>query len=449
MKIGRNDPCHCGSGKKYKKCCLHKDEEKEIFEASMESDSEELFPVEDFWEDSILDFDDDDDDMPPFQMNPDISDEENRLLEEWWNIYDDLDSPERIQNHIESFMSEHPELMPHLEINEGVVFSMGNGLRREDRFSDYVSFLIDYSKRFPEVYAEAESYYNLDIIAWLISIGKNDEIDPYLTPFVANPSEYADELFDLVDLLTAKDIIKPLRYLISKTKPKVVDSMEVWRGEDLLIPLLYDKLTPFLKKEYTDEDLSNLVDQLKEFYSIENRDELLSLWTSRFGDIFRSYKKWDFDLRWTKKEKIAFYFSISDNYMRYLHEHCGISWISAQFHSNMIYEYGLAYLDLKKGKKLKQPFDFSKETMDKVIQTVAGDTFGILNPNTVFSFINAIYYFPEYLSACDMSEDEDSEAVRETLVYFYDMLFPNLAGYSSLTFCYKEFPFWEKPPSGN
>ena len=24
---GRNDPCPCGSGKKYKKCCLKKDEE--------------------------------------------------------------------------------------------------------------------------------------------------------------------------------------------------------------------------------------------------------------------------------------------------------------------------------------------------------------------------------------------------------------------------------------
>ncbi|MBL4941397.1 MAG: SEC-C domain-containing protein [Colwellia sp.] len=21
-ELGRNDPCHCGSGKKYKKCCL-------------------------------------------------------------------------------------------------------------------------------------------------------------------------------------------------------------------------------------------------------------------------------------------------------------------------------------------------------------------------------------------------------------------------------------------
>jgi hypothetical protein len=23
---GRNDPCHCGSGRKYKQCCLQKDE---------------------------------------------------------------------------------------------------------------------------------------------------------------------------------------------------------------------------------------------------------------------------------------------------------------------------------------------------------------------------------------------------------------------------------------
>lgn len=27
-KLGRNEPCHCGSGKKYKKCCLDKDIEK-------------------------------------------------------------------------------------------------------------------------------------------------------------------------------------------------------------------------------------------------------------------------------------------------------------------------------------------------------------------------------------------------------------------------------------
>lgn len=30
-KVGRNDPCPCGSGKKYKKCCLDKDEVDDFF----------------------------------------------------------------------------------------------------------------------------------------------------------------------------------------------------------------------------------------------------------------------------------------------------------------------------------------------------------------------------------------------------------------------------------
>lgn len=45
---GRNEPCHCGSGKKYKQCCLAKDEEadraaraKAAAEAAAAPDSEE------------------------------------------------------------------------------------------------------------------------------------------------------------------------------------------------------------------------------------------------------------------------------------------------------------------------------------------------------------------------------------------------------------------------
>src|SRR3954454_12027150 len=35
MKAGRNDPCPCGSGKKYKKCCLAKDQEAEAKRAAV------------------------------------------------------------------------------------------------------------------------------------------------------------------------------------------------------------------------------------------------------------------------------------------------------------------------------------------------------------------------------------------------------------------------------
>ena len=39
MKIGRNEPCPCGSGKKYKKCCLNKTEEERLAEAIRYSNS--------------------------------------------------------------------------------------------------------------------------------------------------------------------------------------------------------------------------------------------------------------------------------------------------------------------------------------------------------------------------------------------------------------------------
>ena len=34
-KVGRNDPCPCGSGKKYKKCCMAKEQKKRSFTAKV------------------------------------------------------------------------------------------------------------------------------------------------------------------------------------------------------------------------------------------------------------------------------------------------------------------------------------------------------------------------------------------------------------------------------
>jgi hypothetical protein len=41
MKIGRNEPCPCGSGKKYKKCCLKKDELKKAISLPKRRSAEE------------------------------------------------------------------------------------------------------------------------------------------------------------------------------------------------------------------------------------------------------------------------------------------------------------------------------------------------------------------------------------------------------------------------
>lgn len=45
MKIGRNDVCHCGSGKKYKKCCL--DADAESTSVSLQQPFQEADPTSD------------------------------------------------------------------------------------------------------------------------------------------------------------------------------------------------------------------------------------------------------------------------------------------------------------------------------------------------------------------------------------------------------------------
>ncbi|GEM_PF-1461077 len=52
-KIGRNDPCYCGSGKKYKNCCMKKDEEKKLINYRLEHAillADEYFSVNEYIE---------------------------------------------------------------------------------------------------------------------------------------------------------------------------------------------------------------------------------------------------------------------------------------------------------------------------------------------------------------------------------------------------------------
>ena len=421
MKIGRNEPCHCGSGKKYKKCCLENDEANWL-----DPRSQSLVPPE----------------PQPFPLNPEISEEENGLVEDWWSAYDDLEDPDTIRRHLESFMSDHPDLLEHLGINDNAVFALGSNYRREGRLGDYVDFLIDYGHRFPNAYSESEGFYNLDIIAGLISAGKNQEINAFFGPYLSDPSEHVDQLFDLLDLLIAKDIIEPMLFLLEKTKEEVLSGPNVLNGEDILVPLLYDKLTQYLKEDYTSDDIESFVDQFIALFPNDNKKELLITWTSRFRDTFRPYGRWEYDLKWNSDKMNDFYFSVSDNYMRYLQECCGISLISAQYHSNLIYKYGLACMELKKGKKLKRLFDFSQGAMDKAIMAITSGPFHMPDPTACFSLLNAIYYFAGYLKKCNMLDGMEPETAHKTTTKFYEDLFPSLSGYSSLTCCFNAFPFW-------
>ena len=99
-KIGRNDPCPCGSGKKYKKCCLPKEQQRSVA-AARKDETDEFFedvPAEpaglrnetDAMEASSSSGPQlEDEPFVSHQISdevPEIGEEENALVDAWWRV---------------------------------------------------------------------------------------------------------------------------------------------------------------------------------------------------------------------------------------------------------------------------------------------------------------------------------------------------------------------------
>ncbi len=210
-KIGRNDPCPCGSGKKYKKCCLPKEQQRSIASKRKEK-------TDDFFEDLPAEpdgFRDENEAMEtsaqtelklddePF-VSPTISDEvteiseeENALVDAWWKAYLGMQDPDEIIRHLEGFFHAHPRLVPNLELHHEVLFELGAQLVKAGRAADYIELLQRVRRDFPDTYLKSFSYYDLDIIRYKISSQEPEGIEDYLNWFEEYPDHDADNLFSL------------------------------------------------------------------------------------------------------------------------------------------------------------------------------------------------------------------------------------------------------------
>ena len=61
-KAGRNDPCPCGSGRKYKRCCLEKDEATEHAALAAAAQAKPPRPIT---PNTMVYFDEDEDELTP------------------------------------------------------------------------------------------------------------------------------------------------------------------------------------------------------------------------------------------------------------------------------------------------------------------------------------------------------------------------------------------------
>jgi hypothetical protein len=146
VKVRRNDPCPCGSGKKYKKCCLPKGEafaqETAPGSAAAQAAEDE---VEDEWEEAeppeeadvrTADGLADAAPWPPAREYPRLDEnlptlpaDQQRIVEDWWQqaaqLYRKRDADQMLKR-VESALEELPGLFVHLGLHQEFMFELKN-----------------------------------------------------------------------------------------------------------------------------------------------------------------------------------------------------------------------------------------------------------------------------------------------------------------------------------
>ncbi len=162
---GRNDPCPCGSGKKYKKCCLHKDEEARRAQLAAERAAQEtafapLWPLDTVTK-PIPAATEAGDDLEVEQSMAEWEDADDELATVW----EEFEAEEDHEGQIAIFQAALDAGL----LNDGTAFEMLDIIYEatasndeRDRFDALVAQL---RQRLPDVYAHDAHFY----LDWLIS----------------------------------------------------------------------------------------------------------------------------------------------------------------------------------------------------------------------------------------------------------------------------------------
>jgi len=455
MNIGRNAPCPCGSGKKYKKCCLEKDEQERNVQIADTHFNSHFKHEEDEWEpeDEQKSFFDDFSDVPdlleyvddePFDEKeadnkssetaklPKISDEEDKLIDIWWEEYKKMDDTEQEREHLVSFINQYPHLTDYLELWHEVLFELGADYFQKDAYEVYVELLLRIRKEFPYTYKESFEYYDSDMIYWFTSQGQLDKIDAFFSLFreYRNESDAIEKLFNAIEFLRAtnhSDII-----LASLTGSKC--------HEDIRQVIVNNIMEKYLEKPVTDESVLLMANEILiagDYVSINNDD--IKCWKKELLQYIRPFTQWDTNLPTKRTEALNYYVEILNNFAYFLYKRTELSFDSAIYYADILLQY---YKEIVSGKKRIADIFCLDENIfinNSLMKKRSWFNFGIEIDSLVQ--INALYFFADYLKTCGNIAEKQQQDFQEILVKVYQNYYAELKYDGPEMLPFGQFPF--------
>ncbi|MGA7876974.1 MAG: hypothetical protein WCA08_15050 [Desulfoferrobacter sp.] len=369
---------------------------------------------------------------------PAISDDEQALVNEWWEDYKTMQDVDQIRLHLEGFMREHPSLVVNLELHHEVLFELGAAYNRLNRNNEYIDLLIKMRNDFPASYIKSFGYYDSDIIAHKVITERKHEIGEYLSYFREYPAHDPDSLFKTINFMMAtncQDLVSPL---VREIYYEVCTSPEIFGGDEILESLVQSYFIPFLRADFTSNDMEELAWQLESLKFPLNEDyynpEYLQ---GLFACIFGTYPKWSLGDCKTRKELFTQYHLVCHNFMRFLKEEKGKDWMAAAFYRNTLFNY-LANV-ITKGKKPKEDYVFSKNKIDQTIMRTCRGFLSLDSTMTLVS-LSSIYWFAEYLASAETISQERKDSIQLWCTELYQTTYPVLASQEIEARAFAVFP---------
>lgn len=385
-KRGRNAPCHCGSGKKYKACCLRKDEELEekIPSDDLEDDYQYSDDVEyDEYEEEES-YEEDESDLTKRQEMLDLlglgdNDEYDEETEAFWEEYEELSYDKKVELFHEKMNA--PEWVDEEDMSFDMLNCIYVQMVEEKKSENFLQLLSDFQEKHPHIYAEAEIYY----IHWAIDIAIHQRDWEKVSSLVKEVLNHVEEEFDvwerLVDQLKyhvpTSVLLKVLQELQTKVEQIRKQDKEEGLEEDYLadraVILNHDIVETMIFEFIESSDKKKDKKELwaKTYDYLEWEEEAFFENLSRFTN--KSDQKWTLDYILADKEEFSSseremeyqkrvrYFSVL--FLRYLYQEKEISYPKGNLASFHLCEYIYAHQELykeikggpqKKGKKKKK-----------------------------------------------------------------------------------------------
>ena len=358
-KIGRNAPCPCGSGRKYKKCCLEKDLAERRTPPSLAANGPEWEEVEN---PAVQEFSDlakspevradtyadeiDRDEVPvmegalqpeplrypkPREDLPDLPGEQEALVDAWWKDFKPLlkrpDVDEMIRR-VVGFMEEYPELFVHLGLEHEVLFEIGAEAGRRREWSKYAALLTRIREEHPEMYVRSFSYYDYDLLIERLVERRFEAIPQLFGFFHRYPDselDNADRVAELLAWTGRQDALFAFARALGWFMIRWVVFAEY-------VPLLDARGDP-------DEAARTLVEAINRLHIPDGPAFDMQTISREFQFCRETPGVWDLSMSVTGQQVTRFYHDVRWSYCAFLHDVKGFPWARADFLAERLEDY--------------------------------------------------------------------------------------------------------------